>query len=89
MQVDTTRICKKKFEMSENMKVQLMFLEQIIFFSQFPMPTSIKKRKMLENQYKTSLVYKIFIQLLLFQQAYAHNDIGDNGNNNSKVNTSS
>lgn len=63
-------------------------LEQIIFFSQVPMPTSIKKRKMFENQYKTSLVYKIFIQLLLFQQAYAHNDNGDIGNNNSKINTS-
>lgn len=32
---------------------------------------------MFENKHKTSLVYKIFIQLLLFQQAYAHNDNGD------------
>lgn len=47
------------------------------FFLQVPMATFIKKRIIFENYHKTSLVYKIFIQLLLFQQAYAHDDTGD------------
>lgn len=48
-----------------------------IFCLQVPTATSIKKRIIFENKHKNSLVYKIFIQLLLFQQAYAHNDNGD------------